>query len=79
MSSGMEIRAMRAEDWPVVRAIYEQGIATRQATFETEAPAWEAWDAGQLADAAEPVQAGNRAISRHRGSLEPRGVWQGIR
>ena len=41
---------MRAEDWPAVRAIYEQGIATRQATFETEAPAWEAWDAGHLAE-----------------------------
>jgi L-amino acid N-acyltransferase YncA len=37
---------MRAEDWPAVKAIYEQGIATRQATFETEAPEWEAWDAG---------------------------------
>jgi len=39
---------MRAEDWPAVKAIYEQGIATRQATFETEAPAWEAWDAAHL-------------------------------
>ena len=41
---------MRADDWPAVKAIYEQGIATRQATFETEAPAWEAWDAGHLAE-----------------------------
>ena len=41
---------MRAEDWPAVREIYEQGIATRQATFETEAPAWETWDAGHLGD-----------------------------
>ena len=46
----MDIRAMRAEDWPGVRAIYEQGIATRQATFETEAPGWETWDAGHLAE-----------------------------
>jgi L-amino acid N-acyltransferase YncA len=45
----MEIRAMRPDDWPAVRTIYEQGIATRQATFETEAPAWEAWDAAHLA------------------------------
>ena len=36
---------MRTEDWPAVQAIYEQGIATRQATFETAPPAWEAWDA----------------------------------
>jgi L-amino acid N-acyltransferase YncA len=46
----MDIRTMRAEDWPAVRTIYEQGIATRQATFETEAPAWETWDAGHLGD-----------------------------
>jgi L-amino acid N-acyltransferase YncA len=45
----MEIRAMRAEDWPTVKTIYEQGIATRLATFETAAPAWEAWDAAHLA------------------------------
>jgi L-amino acid N-acyltransferase YncA/DNA-binding transcriptional ArsR family regulator len=31
-------RAMADEDLPVVRAIYAQGIATRNATFETETP-----------------------------------------
>jgi L-amino acid N-acyltransferase YncA len=46
----MELRAMRPDDWPAVRAIYEQGIATRQATFETRAPAWEVWDAAHLPD-----------------------------
>ncbi|TDN37436.1 N-acetyltransferase family protein [Hymenobacter sp. UV11] len=35
--------------WPAVRAIYEAGMATGQATFTTEAPSWEAWDAGHLA------------------------------
>ena len=39
---------MRAEDWPSVRAIYVQGIATGQATFETEAPAWEEWNAAHM-------------------------------
>ena len=37
-----------AIDWPAVRAIYLDGIATGQATFETEAPTWEEWDAGHL-------------------------------
>jgi L-amino acid N-acyltransferase YncA len=46
----MEIRPMRSDDWPAVRAIYEQGIATRNATFEEEAPAWETWDAEHLAE-----------------------------
>lgn len=32
-------------DWPEVRAIYLEGIASSQATFETEAPTWEQWDA----------------------------------
>ena len=36
---------MRAEDWPAVAAIFGEGIATRNATFETEAPTWEEWDA----------------------------------
>jgi phosphinothricin acetyltransferase len=35
-------------DWPVVRAIYLEGIASGQATFETEAPSWEEWDAAHL-------------------------------
>lgn len=38
------IEPMQAADWPQVRAIYLEGIATGQATFETEAPEWEAWD-----------------------------------
>ena len=41
---------MVAADWPAVRAIYEAGIATGNATFETEAPAWERWDAGHFTD-----------------------------
>jgi L-amino acid N-acyltransferase YncA len=44
----VQIRALRPDDWPAVRAIYEAGIATGNATFETVAPAWEAWDAAHL-------------------------------
>ena len=40
---------MTAGQWPAVRAIYEQGIAGGDATFETAAPTWEAWDGGHLA------------------------------
>lgn len=35
-------------DWPAVRDIYLEGIATGQATFETQAPSWEQWDQGHL-------------------------------
>ena len=41
---------MRTDDWPAVKAIYEQGIATGQTTFETEPPTWEDWDAGHLGE-----------------------------
>jgi phosphinothricin acetyltransferase len=39
---------MTAEDWGAVRAIYLEGIATGNATFETTASDWEKWDAGHL-------------------------------
>jgi len=42
------IRKMTAQDWPAVRTIFEEGIATENATFETKAPSWEEWDAGHL-------------------------------
>ena len=47
----MIIRSMEPADWAAVRAIYEQGIATGHATFQTEAPSWEDWDAGHLTEA----------------------------
>lgn len=42
------IRAMTAADWPAVHAIYAAGIATGDATFETEPPTWERFDATRL-------------------------------
>jgi L-amino acid N-acyltransferase YncA len=44
----VEIEPLRPDDWPAVRAIFEAGIATGDATFETAAPTWEAWDATHL-------------------------------
>jgi phosphinothricin acetyltransferase len=46
---GLCIDELRPEDWDAVRAIYREGIVTGQATFEEEAPNWEAWDANHLA------------------------------
>jgi len=39
---------MTPEDWPHVYAIYAEGIATGDATFETEPPNWEEFDRGRL-------------------------------
>jgi phosphinothricin acetyltransferase len=41
----IDVRAMTAADWPAVRAVYAEGIATRNATFETEPPEYESFDA----------------------------------
>jgi L-amino acid N-acyltransferase YncA len=48
--SGVEftINIMRATDWEQVREIYVEGIATENATFEIEAPGWDAWDRAHL-------------------------------
>lgn len=45
----VEIRALTTEDWPAVEAIYREGIATREATFETATPTWAEFDTGRLA------------------------------
>jgi phosphinothricin acetyltransferase len=42
------VAALRPEHWPEVARIYAQGIATGEATFETEVPEWAAWDAAHL-------------------------------
>jgi L-amino acid N-acyltransferase YncA len=39
---------MSADDWPAVRSIYLEGIATGNATFEKAAPDRERWDEGHL-------------------------------
>ena len=44
----MIIRPLLPSDWPAVAAIFAEGIATGDATFETKVPAWEDWDAQHL-------------------------------
>jgi phosphinothricin acetyltransferase len=44
----MEIAPMLPEHWDAVARIYAEGIATGNATFETDVPAWEAWDGAHL-------------------------------
>ena len=44
----LAIAEMVPDDWPAVRAIYEEGIATGNGTFETTAPSWDEWNAARL-------------------------------
>jgi len=88
----MEIRELKQEDWPAVLEIFEQGIAGGNATFETEAPSWEAWTRSQLDGQRWVAVEGGRVVgwvAAHPVSLRPcyRGVvehsvyvhdeWQG--
>jgi L-amino acid N-acyltransferase YncA len=45
---GVLIRPMQADDAVQVLAIYQAGLDTGQASFETVAPAWEEFDAAKL-------------------------------
>ncbi|WP_433418572.1 N-acetyltransferase family protein [Microtetraspora malaysiensis] len=49
ISAGLEIRPMRSRDAEQVLAVYQAGLDTGQASFETTAPSWEAFDASKLA------------------------------
>lgn len=44
----MKLKSLEERHYDVVREIYESGIATGDATFQTEAPTWEAWDKDHL-------------------------------
>jgi phosphinothricin acetyltransferase len=39
------IEVLCPDNWPQVRQIYLDGLATEDASFELEAPPWERWDA----------------------------------
>lgn len=54
---------MAADDWPAVAAVYEAGIATGHATFETSVPPWEDWDAGHLPDHRLVARAADGAVA----------------
>lgn len=42
------IEKMTASQWEGVRAVYLEGLATGDASFETDAPGWEVFDASHL-------------------------------
>lgn len=44
----LTIAPVGEEHWPLIKAIYEEGLATGQASFETQSADWEAWDEGHL-------------------------------
>lgn len=43
-----QIDKMTSDDWPQVRSIYLEGIASGHSTFEASAPDWREWDAAHI-------------------------------
>jgi L-amino acid N-acyltransferase YncA len=48
-ATGVDVRDHRPDHWPEVARIYAEGIATGNATFETDVPSWREWDAAHVA------------------------------
>jgi L-amino acid N-acyltransferase YncA len=57
-----DITAIRSRDWHAIRNIYSEGIATGNATFETEAPDWAKWDQAHLRDCRLVARDGHRVL-----------------
>lgn len=79
MESTIIIEKMQLDDWEEVRAIYLEGIATGNATFQKEAPSWEEWDSGHNVDCrivarSEEVVVGWAALS----PVSSRSVYSGV-
>jgi phosphinothricin acetyltransferase len=69
VSPSCVIEPMAAADADAVLAIYQAGLDTGQASFETRAPDWAAFDAARLAD--------HRYVARDRGTGEVHG-WVAV-
>jgi L-amino acid N-acyltransferase YncA len=70
---------MVPQHWPAVRAIYAEGIATGNATFETDYPEWETWSMGHVENCRLVAQSGDEvvgwaALSR----VSSRAVYAGV-
>jgi L-amino acid N-acyltransferase YncA len=73
------IDAMRAEDWLAVRGIYQEGLATGNASFETVAPDWAAWDAKYHVHSRLVARAGGRIVGwAALAPVSPRACYAGV-
>jgi len=47
-AAALLVDELTAGDWPAVSAIYADGIAMRNATFETAVPSWAEWERAHM-------------------------------
>ena len=73
------IGTMQSDDWPAIRNIYSEGIATGNATFETETPEWTNWDQGHLQDCRLVARDSQRILGwAALGPVSTRRVYSGV-
>jgi phosphinothricin acetyltransferase len=73
------IETLRSEHWPEVARIYGDGIATGNATFETDVPSWEAWDEAHLAEHRLVAERDGRVVGWIAlGRVSPRECYAGV-
>ncbi|MYE70646.1 MAG: N-acetyltransferase family protein, partial [Gemmatimonadetes bacterium] len=78
--SSVQFRPLDPRDWPTVAEIYRQGIVSGNATFETEVPGWESWNAARSPECRFVAEAGGEVIGF--AALSPvsgRCVYGGVR
>jgi L-amino acid N-acyltransferase YncA len=70
---------MNQSDWVAAAAVYAEGIATGQATFETAVPSYEEWDAGHLAVARLVARRDGEVVAfAALGPYSARAVYRGV-
>jgi L-amino acid N-acyltransferase YncA len=73
------IDEMIPQDWQMVRKIYQEGLETRNASFELEVPSWEEWDKKYHRECRLVYRDGNQVLGW--GALSPtstRWVYRGV-
>jgi L-amino acid N-acyltransferase YncA len=62
-STDYTVTPLHPADWPMVRDIHAEGIATGDATFETSPPdSWKAWSAGKPAEGCLALRQGSELV-----------------
>lgn len=59
----ISIDSLQFEHWPFVRQIYQEGIRTGDATFETSVPEWKIWDNNHLSECRLVFRMGNKIVA----------------
>lgn len=79
MTENLTITTMSPDDWLAVRAIYKEGMETKQATFETTVPSWSEWDADRRPDCRLITRREKRVIGwAALNSVSRRAVYTGV-